>query len=213
VSRTSVTEETGPGWALLRLLAPSGLARLGPESLLAVISAVEKSLAGPSLSVLAIAGSGEAFAVGADLNFIGELTPSSAREFSLLGHRLFFALERSPAAVVAGVDGWCLGGGLDLALACDWRIATRRSSFSHPGPGLGIITGWGGTQRLPRLVGEKRAAETLLTARRFGAGEAHRMGLVQELVEDGGLEAALRARIQAFLGLSRDARTFLKRRT
>ncbi len=213
MSRTSVAAETAPGWAILRMSAPSGLNMLGADSLRAVTAAVERALAQPSLAVLALAGSGGSFAVGADLSEIGRLTPATARDFSLLGARLFSALEGTSAAVIAAIDGWCLGGGLDLALACDWRLATIRSSFSHPGPAIGILTGWGGTQRLPRLIGEARARETLLTARRYGAGEAHRMGLVQELAEDGALEAALRGRIEAFLALTPDARAFLKRRS
>src|SRR5512136_2145736 len=102
--RTSVISEAGPGWALLRLAAPSGLVKLGPDSLGPVIAAVEDRLADPALSVLALAGSGEAFAVGADLNFLGGLSPRGAREFSQLGDRLFAALERARAAVVAGID-------------------------------------------------------------------------------------------------------------
>jgi enoyl-CoA hydratase len=213
MSSTSVAAETGPGWAILRMSAPSGLNMLGGDSLRAVTAAVEEHLADPVPAVLVLAGSGGSFAVGADLAEIGRLTPAGAREFSLLGARLFSALETTRAAVVAAIDGWCLGGGLDLALACDWRIATRRSSFAHPGPHIGILTGWGGTQRLPRLVGEARARETLLAGRRYGAEEACSMGLVQEMAEDGVLEDVLRARIGAFSDLPREALTFLKRRS
>ncbi len=210
--RTAVAREGGEGWALLRLSSPSNLSKLGEESVRAVTAAVEEALGDRSLRVLALTGSGGSFAVGADLNEIGALTPAAAREFSLLGARLFSALERTEAVTVAAIDGWCLGGGLDLALACDIRLATRRSSFSHPGPAIGILTGWGGTARLPRLVGERRGAETLLTARRYGAEEAHRMGLVQELAEDGALEELLRERVGTLLALPGSARAFLKTR-
>jgi enoyl-CoA hydratase len=85
---------------------------------------------------------------------------------------------------IAAVNGYCFGGALDLALACTIRIASPLAEFSHPGTRLGIITGWGGTQRLPRLIGEGRALEMLFTADRFGAGDALRFGLVSEITDD-----------------------------
>ena len=90
---------------------------------------------------------------------------------------------------IAAINGYCFGGGLDLALACDHRIASTNAEFSHPGAGLGIITGWGGTQRLPRLIGEARALEMLLTAGRFEAEWALRSGLVDK-IDDKPLELA-----------------------
>jgi enoyl-CoA hydratase/carnithine racemase len=94
-----------------------------------------------------------------------------------------------PQLTIAAIDGPCFGGALDLALACDRRLSTERSIFAHPGTGLGIITGWGGTQRLPRLIGQGRALEMFFTAGRFTANEALRMGLLDELVEDPVAEA------------------------
>jgi enoyl-CoA hydratase len=93
-------------------------------------------------------------------------------------------VANSPKPVVAAIRGYCMGGGLDLALACHARIASRAAVFAHPGGSLGIITGWGGTQRLPRLIGRSRALELLVTGRRLDAEEAFACGLVQTIATD-----------------------------
>jgi enoyl-CoA hydratase/carnithine racemase len=98
-------------------------------------------------------------------------------------------IEDLPITTVAAINGYCFGGGLDLALACKKRVASPDALFCHPGVGLGIITGWGGTQRLPRLVGEGLAMEMLLTASRLSAKEALRIGLVDTITEDVVMEA------------------------
>src|ERR1700679_3742638 len=92
------------------------------------------------------------------------------------------AVARSRNPVVAAIRGFCFGGGLDLALACHARIASDDAVFAHPGGALGIITGWGGTQRLPRLIGEARAIEMFVTGRRVDAREAREFGLIREIV-------------------------------
>ena len=92
-------------------------------------------------------------------------------------------IDQSEKFTVAAIDGFCMGGALDLALACNMRIASMRSTFAHPGVNLGIITGWGGTQRLPRLVGEANALEIFLTAKRIGSKEALEIGLIDEIAE------------------------------
>jgi len=104
--------------------------------------------------------------------------------------------------VVAGIDGFCLGGGLDLALAADWRLATSRSVFGHPGADLGLITGFGGTQRLPRLIGAKRAAHLMYTAQRISAEDAYAAGLLQEVCSEGEFRDTLKERIRTFAALS-----------
>jgi enoyl-CoA hydratase len=93
-------------------------------------------------------------------------------------------VANSPKPVVAAIRGYCMGGGLDLALACHKRIASSDAVFAHPGGSLGIITGWGGTQRLPRLIGRSRALELLVTGRRLDAEEAFACGLVQTIATD-----------------------------
>jgi enoyl-CoA hydratase/carnithine racemase len=140
-----------------------------------------------------IAANGESFATGADLAEIAELSGLGAREFARAGQAIFEKIVRFPLPVVAAVRGYCLGGGLDLALACHARIATYDASFGHPGGALGLLTGWGGTQRLPVLIGKAQALQMLLTGERVPATQALTLGLVDELVASGELvEAAAR---------------------
>jgi len=133
---------------------------------------------------LVFTGSAHVFASGANLREIARLDEKSAKEFALRGQRLMNDIASLSIPTVAAVNGYCFGGALDLALACKQRIASPNAQFSHPGVGLGIITGWGGTQRLPRLIGEARALEMLLTAGRFNAEWALRSGLVDQLTTD-----------------------------
>jgi len=138
--------------------------------------------------VLIFTGTDNIFASGADLREISELSAGSAREFSLRGQSLMTKI--SECSAVAAINGYCFGGALDLALACKKRIATPNAVFSHPGANLGIITGWGGTQRLPRLVGAANAFEMFFLAKRVDAADALKIGLVDEIAEDV-VEAAL----------------------
>lgn len=139
------------------------------------------------VSALILTGAlGKGFAVGADLRQVHRLTPGEAFAFSRRGQLLFGRLERARPLVIAAIDGYCLGGGLDLALACDLRYATRRSVFSHPGARRGLLTGWGGTARLPRAIGRAAALQLFLTAESISAAEALRLGLIHRLVDGEG---------------------------
>jgi len=129
-----------------------------------------------------IAANSESFAVGADVEELAALDGIAARNFAQTGQALFDQIERFPVPVVAAIRGFCLGGGLDLALGCHARVATYESSFGHPGGSLGLLTGWGGTQRLPRLIGTNQALQMLLTGDRIPATQAMTLGLVDELV-------------------------------
>ncbi|MDQ3799525.1 MAG: enoyl-CoA hydratase/isomerase family protein [Acidobacteriota bacterium] len=135
-------------------------------------------------------GSGDTFASGANLNEVAALTSETARRFGLRGQRLMQQIYNSEKLTVAAVDGFCMGGALDLALSCRKRIASPRSVFAHPGAGLGIITGWSGTQILPRLIGKKKAFEMFLTAKKISAAEALEIGLINRISETV-VEAAL----------------------
>lgn len=137
-----------------------------------------------SLRRLIFIGTDEVFASGADLREIAGLDSETARPFAERGQALMNAIANLSIVTIAAINGYCFGGALDLALACDYRVASPNAQFSHPGVTLGIITGWGGTQRLPRLVGEAVALEMLLTAGRFNAGWALKRGLVHELADD-----------------------------
>jgi len=135
-----------------------------------------------AIQSVVITGTAQAFAAGADINEINSLTAVEARHFSALGQSLMNKIERSPIPIVAAIRGYCFGGALDLALACHARIASADASFAHPGGKIGIITGWGGTARLPRLIGRSRAMEMLSTARTVSAAEAYSVGLVRRIV-------------------------------
>jgi enoyl-CoA hydratase/carnithine racemase len=120
-----------------------------------------------------------------------------AREFAATGQALLDRIARFPVPVVAAVRGFCLGGGFDLALACHERVATFNASFGHPGASLGLMTGWGGTQRLPRLIGKSAALHVLLTGERIPATQALTLGLVHELASSQDLVACAARRAEA----------------
>ena len=129
-------------------------------------------------------GTAESFASGADLREIAAVTPEAAPEFARYGQSLMAKIEALRQNTIAAVNGFCFGGALDLTLVCDWRIASPRAKFAHPGAGLGIITGWGGTQRLPRLIGQANALEMFFTATPIDARRALRVGLIDEIFDD-----------------------------
>src|SRR3954471_23441613 len=131
-----------------------------------------------------ITGNEHFFSAGADLNEITALTGPAAFEFARMGQRLMRLVDDFPAPVVAAIAGYCMGGGLDLALACDRRIAAPNAVFGHRGAALGLMTGWGGTQRLPRLIGKARALQMFLAAEKLHAADALRIGLIDEIADD-----------------------------
>ncbi len=133
---------------------------------------------------LVITGNDKFFSAGADLNEIQSLTGPGALEFSKMGQEMTSALDHFPAPVTAAINGYCMGGGLDVILACDRRIASPHAIFGHRGAALGLITGWGGTQRLARLIGRARAAEMFIAAEKLHVSEALRFGLVDAIAGD-----------------------------
>ena len=122
------------------------------------------------------------------------LDAPSAFEFSKMGQTLMQMVDDFPAPVFAGISGYCMGGGLDLALACHHRIASPHAVFGHRGAALGLITGWGGTQRLPRLIGKGRALKMFVAAEKITAAQALQIGLVECVVDDPVAEAIRRIR-------------------
>jgi len=132
----------------------------------------------PALKTLIFTGVEDVFLSGANIRELSSLDSVTAREFSSLGQKLFQRLTDAPQLTIAAINGYCMGGGLDFALACDIRLAASTAVFAHPGARLGIITGWGGTQRLPRLIGKARAIEFFVTARLLVSNEALRIGLI-----------------------------------
>ena len=138
---------------------------------------------------LVIAGNDRFFSAGADLEEIAALDGPDAYELSKMGQELMREIDEFPAPLYAAVSGYCLGGGLDLALACRHRIASPHAVFGHRGAALGLITGWGGTQRLPRLIGKGRALEMFVAPEKVTAVRALRMGLVDAIADDPAAEA------------------------
>jgi enoyl-CoA hydratase/carnithine racemase len=170
---------------ILRLLSDDDTNRLTRERVTELTQAITQAH-GP----LILTGNHRFFSAGADLNEIATLTGPSAYEFARLGQRLMHAIADYPAPTIAAISGYCMGGGLDLALACDLRICAPNAIFGHRGAALGIMTGWGGTQRLPRLIGSSRALQIFITADKLHAPEALRIGLVDRIA-DNPLAAAL----------------------
>lgn len=144
---------------------------------------LDKAVNDSAFKTIIFTGVADVFASGADLREISATSGETARKFALRGQNLMNKIA-ARQKTVAAVNGFCFGGALDLALACDRRIASPDALFSHPGVNLGIITGWGGTQRLPRLVGEAAAMEMFLTAKRLDANEALHIGLIDEITEN-----------------------------
>ncbi len=141
---------------------------------------------------LIITGNSKFFSAGADLREIQEISGSSALEFARMGQDLMNAIAQFPSPVYAAIHGYCLGGGLDLALACHHRIASGHAVFGHRGAALGLVTGWGGTQRLPRIVGKARALQMLVAAEKIQAQDALAIGLTDAIADDPVMEAARR---------------------
>lgn len=169
--------EQGSAATVLRLVSSDGTNRLTRERMRALTSAI----VGLPRRPLIITGNDRFFSAGADLGEIAALTAAEAYEFAHMGQALMAAIDRFPATVIAAVSGYCMGGGLDLALACDARIAHPHAVFGHRGAALGLITGWGGTQRLPRLVGRARALEMFICAEKLSGTKALEYGLVDEI--------------------------------
>ena len=154
------------------------------RSVLEVVEKLHTEAVREKIAALIISGNQQFFSAGADLNEIAQLTGADAFEFSRMGQRLMSAIDDFPVPVFAAIRGYCMGGGMDLALACDFRIAGPNAVFGHRGASLGVMTGWGGTQRLPRLIGKAKALQMFLLAEMVPADEALRIGLVDLIADD-----------------------------
>jgi enoyl-CoA hydratase len=145
----------------------------------AVLLGLDKILDTIKEEKIIFTGVDDVFASGADLREIAQVTGETAKDYALRGQNLMSKIESKNA--IAFVNGFCFGGALDLALACKKRIATPNATFCHPGANLGIMTGWGGTQRLPRLIGEAKTLELLITTKIVTSKEALEIGLIDEI--------------------------------
>ena len=136
-----------------------------------------------AIRALILTGTDDIFLSGANIRELTKLDRQTAEAFSRRGQKLTTTLASLAPVTIAAINGYCMGGGLDFALACDIRIASATAVFAHPGARLGIITGWGGTQRLPRVVGRAKAIELFATARRFSSDEALKAGLITQIAD------------------------------
>jgi enoyl-CoA hydratase/carnithine racemase len=182
----AINVETRDDACIIRFTRPEARNPLSIDVLDQLHRIVDESFS----SKLIFTGSGDVFASGADLREIANVNGENAEEFGFRGQRLMSKIAAHPQKTIAAVNGLCFGGALDLALACNIRIASPSAEFCHPGANLGIMTGWGGTQRLPRLIGEARALEMFLAAKRMLADEALSVGLIDQISKDP-LSAAL----------------------
>jgi enoyl-CoA hydratase/carnithine racemase len=164
-------------------------------------TAFEQAKNDDQVRVIILTGSGDkAFVAGADINELATLTPAAGKEYALAGQPVFKAIEELGKPVIAAVNGYALGGGCELAMACTLRIASENAMFGQPEVKLGIIPGYGGSQRLPRLVGKGRALQILLTAEMVPAAEALRIGLVNQVVSQADLISAAEAIAKKIIG-------------
>ena len=198
-TRAVVVEGRG-SHAIVRLNRPAERNSLSVATLVELDAIISALSARDDISTIILTGTGDAFASGANIRELRALTPETAREFALRGQQLMQRIADAPQLTIAAINGYCMGGGLDLALACDLRVASPNAVFAHPGARLGIITGWGGTQRLPRLIGTARALEMFILARRLNAQEAYAIGLVNRIAE-----ADIEAACEIIAALSRSS--------
>lgn len=180
---TVLIEQPEPGIWLLTVNRPKVLNALSAQVLDDIAAATRDVIADPAARCLLVTGAGDrAFVAGADIAAMSSMTPIEGREFALKGHATLRALELAPFPVIALVNGFALGGGCELALACDWIVASDKAVFGQPEVNLGICPGFGGTQRLARVVGKSMALELVCTGRQVKADEALKIGLANHVV-------------------------------
>ncbi len=175
--------ETENGVATITINRPKAMNALNPQVVGELDQAIKMIAADDSIKGVIITGSGDkAFVAGADIAAMVQMNALEGRKFSLMGQRVFFALEALDRPVIAAVNGFALGGGTELAMACDFVYASENAKFGQPEINLGIIPGFGGTQRLSRLVGKSRAKEMCMTGVIISAQEALAIGLVNKVL-------------------------------
>ena len=204
---TILLDKVEPGVFLLTINRPKQLNALSPQVLGEIARALVHLNGNGETRVLLVTGAGErAFVAGADIGAMSAMTGIQGREFALEGHAALRAIELAPFPVIALVNGFALGGGCELALACDFIVASHNATFGQPEVNLGIVPGFGGTQRLSRLVGKAMALELICTGRQIKADEALAIGLVNHVVpiaqlREKGLELARVAAAKAPLAV------------
>ncbi|HEY2322201.1 MAG TPA: enoyl-CoA hydratase-related protein [Thermoanaerobaculia bacterium] len=179
----NVRTENRDGVLIITIDRPKVLNALNAQTVEEIGEAFEAARDDDGVKAVILTGGGEkAFVAGADINELAKMTPLSGKATASKGQGVFFEIERFPKPVIAAINGYALGGGCELALACHIRIASDKAQIGLPEVTLGIIPGYGGTQRLARLVGKGKALEIICTADRVNAAEAEKIGLVNRVV-------------------------------
>jgi len=169
---------------VIKINRPKVLNALDKETVRELLNAVSELEDDKKIKAAILTGEGKAFIAGADIKQMKDMTPLEAKEFAELGHSLPVKIEESRLPFIAAVNGYALGGGCEVMMACDICIASKNAKIGQPEINLGINPGFGGTQRLPRIVGLMKAKELLLTGRNMDAQEAFDIGLVNKIVDD-----------------------------
>jgi len=183
----NILVEKKDGIATIKINRPKVLNALNMETITELSDAVKDLENDEKIKVAILTGEGKAFIAGADISQMVDMTPLQAKKFSDKGHCLLNRIEKSRIPFIAAVNGFALGGGCETLMACDIVIASKNAKLGQPEINLGISPGFGGTQRLPRLVGRMKAKELLLTGKNIDASEAQEIGLVNMVVEDSDL--------------------------
>lgn len=181
---TNITFKNEEGIGILTINRPKVLNALNRATMLELDRLIDQIIADKTLKAIIITGAGDrSFVAGADIAEMSSLSAVEARAWAKLSQEVFSKIESLLLPVIGGINGFALGGGCELAMACDIRIAATNAKFAQPEVSLSITAGFGGTQRLPRLVGKGRAKELLFTGEMIDAAEAYRIGLVNKVVE------------------------------
>jgi enoyl-CoA hydratase len=167
---------------VLKINRPKAMNALNTETICEFSQIIDEINLDQDIKVLVVTGEGKAFVAGADIVEMKDKTSEEARVFAELGMRLFRKIELMEKPVIAAVNGFALGGGCELSMSCDIRLAGEKAKFGQPEVGLGITPGFGGTQRMSRLVGLAKAKELIFTAKMINAAEAEKIGLVNSVV-------------------------------
>ncbi|MBF0492920.1 MAG: enoyl-CoA hydratase/isomerase family protein [Deltaproteobacteria bacterium] len=192
--------ENNQGIVTLKINRPQAMNALNPEVLSELAVFAHEVNKKDEIKAVIITGAGEkAFVAGADIAAMKDMTTLQAKAFCDLGHCVMKQIETAHKPIVAAVNGFCLGGGLELALSCDFIYASENAKLGLPEVNLGIFPGFGGTQRLPRLIGKNRAKEMIFTARMLSAAEAYEWGIINKVTPAADLMSAVQATVQEMI--------------
>ena len=184
MSYANIIVEKKENIGIIKINRPNYLNALNKDTIIELTKAVEELEKDKIIKVVILTGEGKAFIAGADIKQMKDMNLLEAKKFGEMGHKLMMTIEKSRLPFIAAVNGYALGGGCEVMMACDIAIASVSSKIGQPEINLGIHPGFGGTQRLPRLVGKMKAKELLLTGDNIDANEAHRIGLINMVVAD-----------------------------